>query len=249
MINILTLLAILGIFIRYDLSLRLGILIDPKRSIEIAARSGQQVVARLLALVKVWNGFRLQFDNVSGAPLPPRFILVSNHQSLIDIPILIGLMSGHRLRFIAKRELGAGIPLVSLLLRTEGHALIKRRGDSARTMRAITRFSRRCMRDGGCPVVFPEGTRSRDGSVGTFYTAGFRRALEEERLPIVVAAIEGGWRISGLNGAVKNLTGIRYFVRVLRILPAPSGKKEALDAIAGARETIVLAIDELRRRI
>jgi 1-acyl-sn-glycerol-3-phosphate acyltransferase len=57
--------------------------------------------------------------------MPDRCIVVSNHQSLLDIPILMHYFEpDRRLLFVAKKELGNGIPLISSVLRVGGHALI-----------------------------------------------------------------------------------------------------------------------------
>ncbi len=217
-----------------------------ERAQDILQEYALKTVHRIFAIIRAYGAFSLEFEDRSGQVLPERFLLISNHQSLIDIPVLIYLLSARRLRFVAKKELGEGIPLVSFLLRAQGQALIKRRGDPAQAMKALVRFARRCRRDGTCPVVFPEGTRSRDGLVGEFYTAGVRRVLERESLPIVVAAVEGGWNIASLGSLVRNLRGTRYRVRVLEVAPPPRGKKAILETVRIARERIAAEISLMR---
>ncbi|HUW39666.1 MAG TPA: lysophospholipid acyltransferase family protein [Rectinemataceae bacterium] len=246
MINILILTAIILSFVSYDIILRILIAVFPDKAQDILQHYALKAVRRIFSTVKAYGDFSLGLDDVSGQALPRRFLLVSNHQSLLDIPVLIHLLSSRRLRFVAKKELGGGLPFVSLLLRAQGQALIKRKGDAAQAMKALVRFAKRCRRDGTCPVVFPEGTRSRDGLIGEFYTAGVRRVLECESLPIVVAAIEGGWNVASIGSLVKNLRGTRYRVKILEILSAPKGKKEILEDVRRARELIVAEIAAMR---
>ena len=247
MINILILTAILLVFIPYDVILRFTIAVFPDRAQDALHRYSWKAVRRIFATVRAYGNFSIGLENISELALPERFLLISNHQSLLDIPVLIYLFSSRRLRFVAKKELGGGLPFVSLLLRAQGQALIKRKGDPGQAMKALVRFAKRCRRDGTSPVIFPEGTRSRDGQVGEFYTAGVRRVLECESLPIVVVAIEGGWNIASLGSVVKNLRGSRYRVRILDVLPPPKGKKEILEDVRGARERIVAEIDAMRK--
>ncbi len=246
MLNALIVTVIILVFSFYEVLIRFNRVFRRRRSLEITERLGRRAVSRIFRLFQVYAGFRIGFENRSGEPLPERFLLLANHQSLLDIPITMGLLRSRRLRFVAKRELGLGIPLVSVLLRTEGHALIRRTGDAMRAMTTIDAFAKRCRSDNTCPVIFPEGTRSRDGEIGPFHTAGVRRVFEEESLPIVVAAIEGGWRVARFGDLISNLKGASYCMRLISVLPPPKGKKETLEAVQKARELVIAAIKDMR---
>jgi 1-acyl-sn-glycerol-3-phosphate acyltransferase len=172
---------------------------------------------------------------------------VSNHQSLIDIPILMDLIpGGKRGRFVAKQELAWGIPLISLLLRTAGHGLVKRKGDALHAMMSIDRMSKRCVREGNIPVIFPEGHRSMNGELGPFHSAGYRKILEAERLPILVAALEGGRYVRSLKDFFRNFGKAPYSVRFIGILPPPSNKREALKSLEDSRTMIDEALADIR---
>jgi 1-acyl-sn-glycerol-3-phosphate acyltransferase len=248
MLNGIIVLAIIGDFIRRDLILRFVLAFMRGRSDALVERARAGAVSRIFALFRTYAGFRIERDGLPDEALPDRFLLVTNHQSLVDIPMAMGLIPSRPLRFVAKKELGSGVPLVSIMLKKQGQALIDRRGNATQAMNAISRFAERCRADGTCPVIFPEGTRSRDGDLGPFHTAGVRRILENERLPIVVAALEGGFRIAKLGDLFRNLRGGRYRLRILKVLPAPGGKKEALRAIEESRELIAAALADMRCR-
>jgi len=196
--------------------------------------------------MRSYCGVRLDFENVSGRELPERFLLIPNHQSLMDIPVCMALFPERMLRFVAKWELRQGIPFISLILRSQGHALIRRNGDASQAMRSIRRYARRCEREGTCPAIFPEGTRSPDGEVGAFHTAGVRRILGEAPLPIVVAALEGGWRIAKIKDIVRNLGEARFSVRVLSVTPVLSSKSDVIEAISAARREIAADLAKTR---
>lgn len=245
--NVLVVIAILLVFSAYEILLGLSRFLLRRRLFEINERYFKRAAHQISNLMRAYCDVRLEFENASGQELPERFLLVTNHQSLMDIPVIIDLFPGRKVRFVAKKELGQGFPFVSYILRAQGHALIRRDGDASQAMRAILRYARRCEREGTCPVIFPEGTRSRDGNVGVFHTAGVRKILSETPLPMVVAVIEGGWRIARLKGLLRNLRGIRYRVRVLRITGPLAEKREVLDAVALARERITAELAEMRR--
>jgi 1-acyl-sn-glycerol-3-phosphate acyltransferase len=246
MLNAFVVVSIILLFAFYDILLFLSRFMMPHRAFETTERMAKRSVRHIFNLMSQYCRVRLDYENASGVELPPRFLLIANHQSLMDIPVAIALFPGRNLRFVAKRELGDGIPFVSLILRSQGHALIRRAGDAAQAMRSIRRFARRCEREGTCPVVFPEGTRSRDGEVGVFHTAGVRKVLDETPLPIVSAVFEGGWRVAKMKGVLRNLGGARFRVRVLSVTRTLTAKREVLEAIASARQAIAADLEGMR---
>lgn len=246
MVNALILVALIFVFVQYDILLRLGRVLSREAPMAYSELVQRRAVEHIFSLLKSYRGFRLEVDDRIGASFPERFLLVANHQSLADIPVLWQMLPDKHLRFVAKKELGGGVPLVSLLLRMQGHALIKRRGDPTQAMRALTRFARRCKARGFCPVIFPEGTRTRTGELGTFHTGGLRRLLSVESLPIVVVALEGGFRIRSVKSVIQSLKGTRYRARIVAVLPAPQGKAEILDSIERSRSLIEAALAEMR---
>ncbi len=101
------------------------------------------------------------------------YVFVSNHQSIYDIPILFWSLP-FQLRIIAKESLGR-FPFLGWHLRRTGHMLVDRtRPDRT----AIFSWAATLTSKGLSLIVFPEGTRSRDGRVGRFKGGSFYLALE-----------------------------------------------------------------------
>ena len=118
-------------------------------------------------------------------------VIAANHQSYFDIWALIAGLPAS-VRFIAKRELG-NIPMLSVGMRSAGHVLIDR--DRPRSAKETLREASHRMRAEQLTLVlFPEGTRSRDGRLGRFRRGSFALALET-RAPLVPAAMDGGQRV------------------------------------------------------
>ncbi|MBD3319625.1 MAG: 1-acylglycerol-3-phosphate O-acyltransferase [Chitinivibrionales bacterium] len=116
-----------------------------------------------------------------------RYVFIANHQSHLDIPALMSTLP-FNLVFIAKKELfrfpffGWGISML-------GHISIDR--SSARKAReSFTNAVSRLKKEDIALVIFPEGTRSPDGIVGTFKRGSFALPLEAG-LPIVPVTIRG----------------------------------------------------------
>lgn len=113
------------------------------------------------------------------------YVFVANHQSFYDIPVLFWSLP-QQLRIIAKESLGR-FPFIGWHLRRTGHMLVDRkRPDRAK----VFGWANRLMANGLSLIVFPEGTRSRDGRVARFKGGGFYLALEAG-LPVVPISIVG----------------------------------------------------------
>jgi len=127
------------------------------------------------------------------APLAGRkFIIMSNHQSQLDIPCL-GKAADRVLGFVAKREL-LRVPLLNFWMRRIGCVFIDR--TDKRGAHAALEKAARDM--GETPlVVFPEGTRSKDGKLLPFKLGGTRLALLSQAVIVPV-------RIEGSRDAVEN---------------------------------------------
>lgn len=188
------------------------------------------VSPRLFSILSCYKHFHFIGDKRRFSELPPQFIVISNHQSLLDIPCYMNYFRDKSLRFVAKAELGRHIPLVSEMLRAQEHCLIPRRASPVTAMKTLEDFAKRVLDRGQIPVLFPEGSRTRDGNVGKFYSAGFRKLAEATGLPVVVCALDGVWEIGRLRTIMTNLKNGNYKVTVVKIYDAPK-TKEAQNAI------------------
>lgn len=210
---------------------------DSAGFLEFVTRSHRRTARVLLNLARLLTRFRIEIDPWMGPPLPNPLLVVSNHQSLFDIPSLTLAFPRHALRFVAKKELRKGIPYVSFALRHGGHALVSRTSDFREGARELARFARLARR-GISPAVFPEGTRSRDRRLGRFNAGAFRLILEHASLPVLSVAIDGAWRMATLTGIVANLGRVRYRIKPLALHPAPRGKREILDLLGKVEREI-----------
>ncbi len=206
----------------------------------------RQYSRRIFSILSTYMNFRYAGEPASLAQLPERYLVLSNHQSLLDIPLLMCFLGAERLRFIAKAELGKHVPVVSLVLRSDGHCLVSRTGSPSIIMKTIDRFAERCVSKNWIPVIFPEGTRSRDGSLGPFHAAGFRRFVDRAPMPVAVVAIDGGWRTASLRGMASRMRGGSYRVKVLKVFPAPEGKADQVRILEEGRLLIQEQLDKWR---
>ena len=110
------------------------------------------------------------------------YVFAANHQSIYDIPIVFTSIP-FQLRIVAKASLGR-IPFMGWHLHRAGHLLVDRRNPGA----DIVQKMRRLVGESSSLIVFPEGTRSRDGAVGRFKKGSFLVAMDAG-LPVVPVSI------------------------------------------------------------
>ena len=150
-----------------------------------------------------------------------------------------------RVRFVAKKELARGFPGVSEVLRIQAHALINRKGDYREVARQLHRLGRET-RTGVSPVVFPEGTRSRDGIVRKFHPGGVRMILSRTNVPITAVAVDGGYRFVSVADTIKGLSSITYRTRLVGVFHHDGSKQGIMDAVHDAQRAISDQIDRWR---
>lgn len=121
-----------------------------------------------------------------------RYIVVANHLSMFDIPLLIASLPING-RFLAKREV-FGIPLVGQAMRAIGVIEVSR-GDGASSRQAVKKGVILAAERGYSLLIFPEGTRG-DGEVFLPFKKGAFRIAIDSGLPILPVVITGTDRIS-----------------------------------------------------
>jgi 1-acyl-sn-glycerol-3-phosphate acyltransferase len=135
-------------------------------------------------------------ENLKGAG---PFIFAPNHQSNFDIAALLGYLPGQN-RFIAKKELFAE-PVLGTVLRTMGMIPV----DRDNPLEAIDRLNAAAA-GGSSLIIFPEGTRSRDGQLLPFKKGPFIAAIHL-KLPIVPVVCIGTSAIMPKGGYLSIVPG------------------------------------------
>jgi 1-acyl-sn-glycerol-3-phosphate acyltransferase len=136
-------------------------------------------------LILLTTGVQVQMTGLDRLTPGATYVFVANHQSFYDIPVVFWSLP-FQLRIIAKQSLGP-VPFVGWHLRRAGHILVDRTNPDTRT---ILQRWRQLLDEGLSLIIFPEGTRSDDGSIGRFKAGSFLLAMQA-RLPIVPVSISG----------------------------------------------------------
>ncbi|MFT6748234.1 MAG: 1-acyl-sn-glycerol-3-phosphate acyltransferase [Flavobacterium sp.] len=148
-------------------------------------------------LVRCTNilGTTMTFKNRDTIPKNVPIIFVSNHQSMYDIIGVIWYLRKLHPKFVSKKELGKGIPSVSYNLRHGGSVLIDRK-DSKSAITEIKKLGEYIEKTKRSAVIFPEGTRSKDGKPKNFAPSGLKMLCKNAPSAYVVPiTINNSWKL------------------------------------------------------
>jgi 1-acyl-sn-glycerol-3-phosphate acyltransferase len=162
-----------------------------------------------------------------------QYVFMVNHQSHIDIPVLVQSLPAFQLRWIAKREL-LWVPFFGWAMWASKHITVNRsdRFDASGSLKK----AKQRMKGGISLVIFPEGTRSSDGNLLPFKRGGLLLAVKTQT-PIVPVTIigssailpKGDWRIR--QGQIE--------VTVCAPVPVENYRPGALRVLSGRVQALI----------
>lgn len=151
----------------------------------------QFCLMRCLNLLGTRISFRNPYKLTTNRPL----IIISNHQSMYDISPIMWYLRRHHVKFVSKQELGRGIPSVSYNLRHGGSVLIDRK-NPRQALPAMLNFAEYIENTKRAAVIFPEGTRSKDGRPKPFKTKGLEVLLKKTPSAVVLPlTVNNSWKM------------------------------------------------------
>ena len=180
-------------------------------------------------------GTRYTLEGLEHLPKGRAVILIANHQSMYDIlPIIWRLRALHP-KFVSKASLGKGIPSVSYNLRHGGSVLIDRK-DPRQSITAIAAIGTYIEKHQRCAVIFPEGTRSKDGTPKKFQTTGLKVLMKKSPTALLLpVTINNSWKMVRWG---QFPLGIGNHI-TLKVHPAQEQTPETVDSQISAVETLI----------
>ncbi len=134
-------------------------------------------------------GLKIVMFGKEKIPKHNRVCFVSNHQSYGDIPMIMGCM-GKRVGFIAKKELDR-VPILNVWIRSI-HCILIDRTQGRQALRAIE-IGMEQISEGFPKVIFPEGTRAKNGKMQKFKAGGLQMAVRQD-ITLIPVTIDGMFR-------------------------------------------------------
>ncbi len=139
-----------------------------------------------LSRIAACNLFGLQIYGKENIIEEGPSLLVMNHQSYLDPP-LAAVCCERQIHFLARKTL-FNVPVVGRLIRHLNVIGIDRDGADMSALKAVIRL----LKNGGSTIIFPEGTRSKDGSLGPA-RAGVGLVIAKSLAPVVPMRVFGAY--------------------------------------------------------
>ena len=179
------------------------------------------------------------FKNKHQLPLDRPLIIVSNHQSMFDIPMISWYLRKHKPKFISKIELGKGIPSISFNLQHGGNVLIDRKNPK-QSIPALSEFGKFITENNFSAVIFPEGTRSRTGEPKSFAPTGLKILFKNAPDALVVpVTINNSWKLLKYGNFPMGI-GLHLTLEVQQ--PLEIDKKDIEGFLEKIRESVIKTI-------
>jgi 1-acyl-sn-glycerol-3-phosphate acyltransferase len=159
-------------------------------------------------------GCTVKFSGFEKIPDNKPIIIVSNHQSMYDIPAVVHGFRKYYPKFISKIELSKYIPSISHNLKYGQSALIDRK-NRTQAVKEIFRLGRLIQENNYAACIFPEGTRSKTGMVRKFMPAGISTLLRAAPTAVIVPFVIDGHSQLMMKGYFPLQFGLKITYTVL----------------------------------
>ncbi len=182
-------------------------------------------------------GIRIEVSGRENIPSGQPCIFMCNHVSNLDPPVVLPMLPG-RSSVLLKREL-MSIPILGYAMRM-GQFVPVERGGKREAAQASVEAAGKALNDGLNILVFPEGTRSRDGHLSAFKKGPFFLAMGTGA-PVVPIALSGTEKMME-KGSVAITPGVARMKILPLIDPADFATRE--DLLRAVRTAIAAELPE-----
>ena len=180
-------------------------------------------------------------------PTGPGVLIVMNHQSLFDIPLVIQTVVDGYPRIVTRKRYARYIPLISHMVGLYQYPVVDPSAN-AKSIRAALDALERAAADSDVPIaVFPEGTRTRDGQLGRFKTGALSRILATRSWTVHVFVADGFWRTAKFKDFVRGVQDVRGRMEQVAVLEWPDPEADSVPFIEEIRSLMVDRLAEMRR--
>lgn len=216
----------------------------PSKRIPILTRWERLMAWWVLANLTVVGGARV--PELPAIPGGPGVLILMNHQSVIDIPLVVASLRDTYPRIVTRKRYERWIPLISHMVRLYQYPVVDPRAKGEEMKRSLATI-REAARSAQVPLaIFPEGTRSRNGEIGRFRTTGLRLILRQRPWTVYVMVADGFWQRAKVKDFVRGMADIRGRVALSGPFQWEDPKADPGPFMEEMRRVMVEELDRLR---
>ena len=230
---------------------------DPIQRILIAGLV-RVIPRKRLAILSWWERFLANYiirttrifggAHIAAPPsLPGRegVLVLMNHQSVMDIPLVVSALEPLHPRIITRARYTRGKPVISHMIRLYQYPVVEPRANARTQIEAIAENAR----TSPVPImIFPEGTRTKDGEIGSWKEGGLRAILAVRRWTVYLLVADGYWKTARLVDFIANVKDIDGRAVALGPFDGPEPGADPEQFIVEMRARMVGALASLRAR-
>ncbi|NJD18262.1 MAG: 1-acyl-sn-glycerol-3-phosphate acyltransferase [Gemmatimonadetes bacterium] len=185
----------------------------PSRRIRVLSRWQRFLARGILGTLRLVGGAKIQ--NMPAIQGREGVLVLMNHQSVLDIPLVVAAIRGTYSKIVTRKRYLRGIPLISHLIRLYQYPVVDPAANPEDTKRMLASI-REAARTSDVPlVIFPEGTRTKDGEIGRFKTAGLKLILKQRAWSVYVLVADGFWQRAKMKDFLGGLGSLRGEMKLL----------------------------------
>ncbi len=199
------------------------------------------IAASMIGMVRFIGGGK--FEPLPTIPFAPGVLVLMNHQSLLDIPIVVRCVEGGYSRIVTRKRYAHGVPLISKMIQLYEYPVI----DPEEGLKGQLKVLRSVARDPRVPiVVYPEGARSRDGELLPFRRGAVETLLRHRQWNVYLVTADGTLPCGRLKDILQGVGTVRCRVNVSGPFDTPSDPKEFRTWLAEMERRMRSNLAELR---
>lgn len=177
---------------------------------------------RRIALFTRWQRFmaRVVLDpvrHIGGARIPelphvpggPGVLVIMNHQSVLDIPLLVAAVHDAYPRIVTRKRYLRWIPLISHMVRLYQYPVVDPAANTGEAKKMLGSISEAAATSDVPLGIFPEGTRTRNGDIGRFRSTGLKLILSQRAWTVYVLVADGFWQRAKMKHFMGGMSAIR----------------------------------------
>ena len=181
-------------------------------------------------------------------PTRPGVLILMNHQSLFDIPLVIQSVEGGYPRIVTRaRYVGRWIPVISHMVKLYQYPVVDPSANSAAIKESLDHLEAEAKTADVPIAVFPEGTRTRDGEIGRFKRGALSRILAARPWTVYVLVADGFWKAPRFKEFVSGLRHVEGKIAHVATLEWQDPSADPHPFLDEVRERMVQHLTVLRR--
>ncbi|HSG07486.1 MAG TPA: lysophospholipid acyltransferase family protein [Longimicrobiales bacterium] len=216
----------------------------PSRRIPLLTRWQRFLARVVLDPVEKIGGARI--SELPRVPGGPGVLVLMNHQSVLDIPLVVSSIHGAYPRIVTRKRYMRWIPLISHMVRLYQYPVVDPSANAGEGKRMLGGISEAAATSDVPMAIFPEGTRTRTGDIARFRSTGLKLILAQRPWTVYVLVADGFWQRAKLKHFLGGMSQIHGQVTMQGPFHWTDPTADSQPFIEEMRDRMVSRLGEMR---